>query len=226
MTIRSLAGAGALALASALVFGWGAGSALAKPAEQASSSGTSYPLAMRGNVGGYSFSNGEGCNYCSSDNYASCECIFLNSGTATTWSWGPHPYTQIGYTLEVDYLLSNTTSSGTGGSCATAIGGISVEGTFSPNELVAETTGTICDTQNSNLTYSGSYIILNEGEGIFADAAGSGALTFGLSGNGIEPTVAQSAGANIYGQLQMTGNLSLTTTAPSSCGGVAGAPAC
>jgi hypothetical protein len=226
MTIRSLAGAGALALASALVFGWGAGSALAAPAEQANASTSrSYSLSLRGNTGDYVFDSGADCNYCSLDNQPNCECLILYSGSSTYWSWNTNPYSAVRYEIEVDYLLNNTTDSGTGGSCATAIGGITVEGTFSPNVLVAETTGTICDTQNSNLTYSGSYVIVSEittasAAGLYTDASGSGALTFGFDDE-IDPTVAINKPLDSGGQLQMSGNLSLSTAAP-SCSGVGG----
>jgi hypothetical protein len=220
MTIRSTAGAGALALATTLLFGWGAGSALAAPAGQANaSSNSSYPLSLRGNIGDYAFGSGSDsgdgqCAFCSLDNTANCECLGIENGTSTYWSWGTNPYSAIGYELEVDYLTTNLTDSGTGGSCATAIGGISVEGTFSPNELFAETTGTLCETQNGNITYTGSYVVLDDGVGLYADASGSGALSFGVGQTTIVPTVATDTPPVIYGQLQMNGNLSLTTTAP------------
>ena len=57
MTIRSWAGAGAVALASALVCGWSAGPAMAKCRQRASQRQLptlSYPLSLRGNAGDYS----------------------------------------------------------------------------------------------------------------------------------------------------------------------------
>jgi hypothetical protein len=215
MTIRSTAGAGALALATTLLFGWGAGSALAAPAGQANaSSNASYPLSLRGNIGDYGFGAGDECAFCSEDNYANCVCLEVENGTSTYWSWGKNPYSAINYLLEVDYLTTNLTDSGTGGSCATAIGAIGVEGTFSPNELVAETTGMLCETQNGNISYSGSYVVLDDGVGLYADASGAGALTFGVGQTEIVPSVVTDTPPVNYGQLQMNGNLALTTTAP------------
>ena len=129
-TIRSTAGAGALALATTLLFGWSAGSALAAPAGQANaSSNGSYPLSLRGNIGDYTFGSGdEECLLCSPDNTANCECVFIQSGTSTYWSWGTNPYSAVAYELELDYPTNNLTDSGTGGSCATAIGGFALKG--------------------------------------------------------------------------------------------------
>jgi hypothetical protein len=222
MTIRSWAGG--LALVSTLLFGWGAGSALAKPAEKsAASSDVSYPLSLRGNAVNLQFNND--CTFC---NVEDCSCISFQGGPSTYWQWGTNPYTVIGYSIEVDYLLADSTDSGTGGSCVAAVGGIKVDGTFTPNVLVAETTGTICDTPNGNVTYSGSYVITDDGAaGLYTDASGAGTLTFGIGQENISPAIASETPADINGQLQMTGNISLGTSAPSSCSAAGGErPAC
>jgi hypothetical protein len=224
MTIRSLAGASAVALATALVCGWTARPALAKASPPASSTQSnasttnlSYPLSLRGNATNLSYGSGAECNYCSPDNQGSCECLFFENGSQTFWQWGTNPYTVIGYAVEVDYYFDSGIDNGTEGFCSPATGGIYVEGTFSPNAVFAETTGMLCDVIDGS-TYSGSYLI--EGEtGIYSSATGSGALSFGLETNSIDAGVVRKTDQPpVDGQLQMTGNISLST-AVSSCTG-------
>jgi hypothetical protein len=212
MTIRSWARAGMLALASALVCGWAAVPAMAGSTPPAKSAaipvGASYPLSLRGNLTNVAIDTEGSCNFCEG-NYLTCSCLFFSSGTSSYWSWHNNPYTVIGYSVEVDYFpSSNTIDNGTEGLCSPAIGEITIQGTFSPNAVYAETVGMLCDAAAntfdptepySGATYSGSYLIEGD-EGIFADASGSGALSFGLNGSPFE-TVPSG------GQLQMTGNV-------------------
>jgi hypothetical protein len=224
MTIRSLAGAGMVALASAFVCGWTASPAMAKGAPPASSTQSnasttnlSYPLSLRGNATDLFYDSGANCNFCSPDNYGSCECVFFSSGSQTFWQWNTNPYTVIGYQIEVDYYLDTGIDNGTEGFCSPATGGISVDGTFSPNGVYAETTGMLCDVVDGS-TYTGTYLI-EGGTGILASASGSGALSFGLVDNSFDDSgVTKADPAPVDGQLQMTGNISLST-AVSSCTG-------
>jgi hypothetical protein len=210
MTIRSWARAGMLALAGVLASGWVAAPALAGSAPPARSAavpaGASYPLALRGNLTNVAINTGESCNFCEG-NTGSCSCIVFSNGSSSYWSWGPHPYSVIGYSGEVDYFAGSTIDNGTEGVCSPAIGGITVQGTSSPNAVYAETVGMLCDAAAntfdpsapySGATYSGSYLIEGDG-GIFLGATGSGALSFGLNASPFQ-TVPSA------GQLQMTGN--------------------
>ena len=224
MTIRSWAGAGMVALASALVCGWTAGPAMAKAAPPASSTQTnasstnlSYPLSLRGNATGLQYNSGANCHFCSPDNYGSCECVSFVNGSQTFWQWNTNPYTAIGYQIEIDYYLDTGIDNGTEGLCSPATGGISIAGTFSPNGVYAETTGMLCDVVDGS-TYTGTYLI--EGEtGIYASASGSGALSFGLVDDSFDDSgVTKTVSPPVDGQLQMTGNISLST-AVSSCTG-------
>lgn len=224
MTIRSWAGAGTVALASALVCGWTASPAMAKGAppasttpSNASSTNLSYPLSLRGNATDLSYGSGAECNFCSPDNQGSCACVFFENGSQTFWQWSTNPFTVIGYEIEVDYYPDSGIDNGTEGFCSPATGGISVDGTFSPNAVFAETTGMLCDVVDGS-TYSGSYLI-DGGTGIYGSASGSGALSFGLETTSFEPNGITTADPPpVDGQLQMTGNLSLST-AVSSCTG-------
>jgi hypothetical protein len=212
MTIRSWARAGMLALASALVCGWAASPAMAgatPPAKSAAAIpvGANYPLSLRGNLTNVSIATGGSCNFCEG-NTGTCSCLFFSNGSSSYWSWHNNPYTVIGYSVEVDYFAGSTIDNGTAGACSPAIGEITVQGTFSPNAVYAETVGMLCEAAANTFdpsvpffgaTYSGSYLIEGD-EGIFIDATGSGALSFGLNASPFEtvPT---------GGQLQMTGNI-------------------
>ena len=70
-----------------------------------------------------------------------------------------------------------------------------------------------CDTYDGNLTYTGSYLILETETGIYTDASGSGALSFGLATPSIESGSHTIHRQPVDGQLQMTGNISLSTGA-------------
>lgn len=212
MTIRSWARAGMLALASALVCGWAAAPALAgatPPAKSAAALpvGASYPLSLRGNLTNVAIDTGESCNFCEG-NTGSCSCLFFSNGPSSFWAWDSHPFTVIGYSVEVDYFATSTIDNGTEGACSPAIGEITVQGTSSPNAVYAETVGMLCDAAAntsdpsepySGATYSGSYLIEGD-DGTFVNATGSGALSFGLNGSPFQ-TVPSG------GQLQMTGNI-------------------
>ncbi|HUN57493.1 MAG TPA: hypothetical protein VMU41_05220 [Candidatus Binataceae bacterium] len=207
MTIRSWARATVLVLASALVCSWTGSPAIAGAKNAASIPvGASYPLALRGNLVVSSIST-EGCNFCAG-NEGTCSCLNVTNGTSSYWSWHNNPYTVIGFNAEVDYFTSASMLNGTAGLCSPAIGEITVQGTFSPNAVYAETVGMLCDaTANtsspdnpySGATYSGSYLIEGD-EGIFVDATGAGSLSFGLNDSAF-------TGAPTGGQLQMTGNI-------------------
>jgi hypothetical protein len=211
MTIRSWARASLLALASALVCGWAAGPAIAGTTPPTKSEtvpvGASYPLSLKGNVANASIATGESCNYCSG-NTGTCSCLFFSSGTSTFWQWDNNPYSTVGFNMEVDYFGGSSIDNGTAGVCTPAIGGITVQGTYSPNAVYAETVGMLCDAAANTAdpsnpyggaTYSGTYIIEGD-QGIFTTATGAGALSFGVKPSPLETTPTG-------GQLQMTGNI-------------------
>jgi len=212
MTIRSWARAGMLALASALVCGWAAGPAMAgatPPAKSAAAVpvGANYPLSLQGNLTNVSVGTGESCNFCEG-NSETCSCLFFSNGSSSYWSWENNPYSVIGFSGEVDYFASSAIDNGTEGTCSAAIGAVTIQGTFSPNAVYAETVGMLCQAAAntsdpsepySGATYSGSYLIEGD-EGIFVTATGSGALSFGLDGS---PFSTVPTG----GQLEMTGNI-------------------
>jgi hypothetical protein len=206
MTIRSWAGAGMLALAGVLLCG-AAGPAMAGGTPPASSNiksttSSSYPFSLRGNLVIVGTGSGESqCLYC--DVGSACQCIFVASGSSSYWSWATNPYSLIGFEAELDYFQSGV-DNGTGGFCSPAIGGITVDGTFSPNVLNAATYGTLCDVQ-SGATYTGTYLI-NGGAGQLSNASGSGALTAGIDENAFT-TLTSASKAPIDGQIQMTGNI-------------------
>jgi hypothetical protein len=202
-----------LALATALVCGWAAGPAMAGATPSASSNtapaNASYPLSLRGNVTNVSIGTGADCSYCSVDEQPYCDCLFMTNGASTYWSWGSNPYKVVGFLIEVDFYPGSTISNGTTGTCSSAIGAITVEGTSSPNAIYAESVGTLCDaaantfdpsSPYSGTTFTGSYLIEGD-QGIFTAATGSGALSFGLNGSPFQDVPVTG------GQLQMTGNL-------------------
>ncbi|HTT75276.1 MAG TPA: hypothetical protein VMF50_04765 [Candidatus Binataceae bacterium] len=216
MTIRSWARAGVFALASALVCGWASAPAIAggtPPAEsEVAPVGATYSLALRGNLADVAIAT-EGCNFCNG-NSGNCSCLTFSSGSSSYWSWGNKPYSVIGFTAELDYFPTtySTIDNGTGGNCSSAIGEITVQGSSSPNAVYAETVGMLCDagantpdpsSPYTGATYTGSYLIEGD-QGVYDDAAGSGALSFGLNQSPFQtvPTA---------GQLQMTGNITPNT---------------
>ena len=214
MNIRSWAGVGALALASAAVFGWGISPALAqstlKSTPTPSTADPSYALTLRGNVGDSYYEAGGDCNYCDVDG---CVCLYADSGTSTTWKWNNHNYLSATYEVELDYL-NVALDSGAESYCDPAIGEIFVTGTFG-NELYAETTGMLCG--NAGLseasTYTGSYVIVG-GTGVYGDASGSGGVSLGVDSDATDLAVTSTSQPAINGQFQMTGNISLSTLVP------------
>ncbi|MGA2410506.1 MAG: hypothetical protein ABSG46_08990 [Candidatus Binataceae bacterium] len=220
MNIRSWARAGALALAGAAVFGWGVSPAQAQASP-------SYALTLRGNIGGYTYGIDpgvfpDGCQLCDTDG---CACLYGESGSSSVWKWNNNTYSNSSYVFELDYL-DEELDSGTGNSCDPAIGEIEVTG-VAGNTLYAETTGLLCQTSGDSdyATFTGSYVII-AGLGLYAAASGSGSVSLGIdsAATTFEAATNNGVSPSIYGQFQMTGNISLTT-ADSSCS-VAGKNAC
>jgi len=223
MNIRYWARAGVLALASAAVFGWGMSPVLAQSPPTASASSTtgqSYALTLRGNAnvlnyGSEPIEDSGDCTYCNTDG---CACLFASGGNSTVWKWDGNAFSKVSFTLELDYL-DQELDSGTGNNCDPAIGVIEVDGTYAPNAVDFETTGMLCDNADFGSTFTGSYVIVG-GDGLYAAASGSGGVSFGVNQQSAEFEAVANASPTVYGQLQITGNISLTTQVP-ACSGVA-----